>query len=186
MADAVSVTVDTASFGELFGRASRVEPALRTALRRRIRNAAKGLAGEVKAEALLQGEGSGTAGRLGLRRIRPNGRSSYLAFRRDYTYAASSSGRSTGLRQGIAAKVGVAVVAGATRQGVRITSNGNMAGAWQAKSWRHPVFGTRAQWVQQAGRPGYFYTTIGRGAAVVQNEIKAAMQEAAKSLGDNG
>lgn len=158
-------TVDTKDFRTLFSRSSQVEPKLRTALRRRIRNAAKGLAEEVKAEALKPGEGSQR--REGILR-----RKVYRA----------GAGRSTGLRQGIADSVKVNILTGSTRQGVRITANGTLAGAWQGKGWRHPVFEDRETWVAQRGRPGYFHKTIGHGSARVREAVEAAMQEAADSL----
>lgn len=55
--DPIGLTVDTASFRELFARSSQVQPKLRAALRRRIRDAAKGLAGEVQSEVGGRGEG---------------------------------------------------------------------------------------------------------------------------------
>lgn len=45
-------TVDTRDFRELFARSSKVEPKLRTALRRRIRDAAESVADDVRAAAL--------------------------------------------------------------------------------------------------------------------------------------
>ena len=154
-------TVDTRDFRELFARSSQVEPKLRTALRRRIRDAAKGVAEDVKAEALQPGEGVGT---------------------KDYAYAAGR-GRSTGLRRGIAAAVRVGILTGNARSGVRITTNAPLAGAWQARrGWRHPVFGDRDAWVQQRGRPDYFYGTVWDGRDQVKSAVESAMQEAADSL----
>lgn len=166
----LDLTVDTASFGALFSRSSQVEPKLKTALRRRIRDAAKGLAQEVQQEARKPGEGAQVdAGSVRQRRAAP-GRTG-----------------SSGLREGIAARVAVQIMTGQSREGVRISSSGLLAGAWQAQSgWRHPVFGNRSVWAQQRGRPGYFYRTIGRGSPRVKSAVEAAMTEAVASLGGGG
>lgn len=142
------MTVDTTSFRALFSRSSQVEPKLRTALRRNIRNAAKGLADEVKAEA-----------------------------------QAGQYQTNAGLRSRIASGVKVAILTGANREGVRITSSGLLAAGWQSpKGWRHPVFGGNKR-VQQFGRPGYFYRTIGAGAPRVRTAVEQAMAEAVASMG---
>lgn len=145
-------TVDTRDFRELFARSSQVEPKLRTALRRRIRDAAKGVAEDVKAEALKPGE------------------------------TRSAHPRSTGMRARIAGSVKVGILTGASRQGVQITAKAPLAGAWQAeKGWRHPVFG-RTTRVRQMGRPGYFTRTVWDGRDQVKSAVESAMQEAADSL----
>ncbi len=163
----LTVEVDTKDFRTLFSRSSEVAPKLRTALRRNIRSAAKGVAEEVKAEAMQPGMGVEHRSLFGLRR----------------RYAAGS-GRSTGLRAGIAASVKVGILTGASRQGVRITESAPLGAAWQsARGWRHPTFGDREAWVQQKGHPGYFYRTISAGAPRVQKAVESAMSEAVQSLG---
>lgn len=153
-------TVDTRDFRELFARSSKVEPKLRTALRRRIRDAAKGVAEDVKAEALKPGEGVGTKAGWTPRIV-----------------------RTTGLRQNIAGAVKVGILTGNSRSGVRITTNAPLAGAWQARrGWRHPVFGDRDTWVQQKGRPDFFYGTVWAGRDRVKAAVEEAMKEAADSL----
>jgi len=174
-------TVDTRDFRELFARSSQVEPKLRTALRRRIRDAAKGVAEDVKAEALQPGEGVGTKDGWTPRLVRTK-KGTRVRLERRYAYAAGR-GRSTGLRRGIAAAVRVGILTGNARSGVRITTNAPLAGAWQARrGWRHPVFGDRDAWVQQRGRPDYFYGTVWDGRERVRSAVEGAMQEAADSL----
>ena len=95
-------TVDTRDFRELFARSSKVEPKLRTALRRRIRDAAKGVAEDVKAEALKPGE------------------------------TRSAHPRSTGMRARIAGSVKVGILTGASRQGVQIIRVHDIAPVRQA------------------------------------------------------
>lgn len=157
-------TVDTKDFRTLFARSSKVEPKLRTALRRRIRDAAKGVAEDVKAEALKPGEGVGTKAGWTPRIVR-------------------TKKGTTGLRQNIAGAVKVGILTGNSRSGVRITTNAPLAGAWQARrGWRHPVFDDRDTWVQQKGRPDYFYGTVWDGRDQVKSAVESAMQEAADSL----
>ena len=174
-------TVDTRDFRELFARSSQVEPKLRTALRRRIRDAAKGVAEDVKAEALKAGEGVGTKDGWTPRLVRTK-KGTRVRMERKYAYSAGR-GRSTGLRQNIAGAVKVGILTGNSRSGVRITANAPLAGAWQARrGWRHPVFGDREAWVQQKGRPDYFYGTVWDGRERVKAAVEDAMKEAADSL----
>lgn len=147
------IRADTTSFRALFGRSSAVERKLRLSLRRGIRDAAKGIAEDVKDEARKPGV---TGGR---------------------------GGRSTGLRAGVASGVRTQIMTSAAREGVRITSSGRMAGAWQASSgWRHPLFGSRRSWYRQVGRPGYFFRTVGAGSPRVRAAVESAMREASDSL----
>lgn len=174
-------TVDTKDFRELFARSSQVEPRLRTALRRRIRDAAKGVAEDVKTEALQPGEGVGKKGGWTPRTVRTK-TGTRVRLERRYDYSAGR-GRSTGLRQNIADAVKVGILTGNARSGVRIATNGTLAGAWQARrGWRHPVFDDRVAWVQQKGRPGYFYGTVWAGRDHVRGAVEAAMQDAIDSL----
>ncbi len=157
--------VDATSFRALLGRSSQVEPKLRASLRRNIRRAADGLAEQVKAEAMQDGGGAGASAGWGASIRRAKG------------------GESTGLRQGIAAGVKVAIMTGQSREGVRITSSGFLSGAWQAqRGWRHPIFGNRSAWMQQHGRPGFFYRTISAGRGEVRVAVESAMAEAISSL----
>lgn len=178
---AAEFTVDTKDFRVLFARSSQVEPKLRTALRRRIRDAAKGVAEDVKAEALKPGEGVGTKDGWTPRIVRTK-KGTRVRMERRYAYSAGR-GRSTGLRQNIAGAVKVGILTGNARSGVRITTNAPLAGAWQARrGWRHPVFGDREAWVQQKGRPDYFYGTVWGGRDRVKTAVEAAMKDAADSL----
>lgn len=174
-------TTDTTDFRALFAKSSKVEPKLRTALRRNIRTVAKGVAAEVKAEALKPGDGVGKRAGWKARTVKTkNGRR--VRLERQYDYSAGS-GRSTGLRQKISTSVKVGILTGASRQGVRISAGAPLAGAWQAqRGWRHPTFGNRAVWVQQRGNPGYFYTTVSRGSPRVKEAVEDAMREAVASL----
>lgn len=74
-------------------------------------------------------------------------------------------GRSTGLRQGIKEGLVTRVVTGTTRQGIDIrTQNrkGRMSTGWNARRFRHPVFGDKKKWVYQSGQP-YFFKPVFEG-----------------------
>ena len=76
-------------------------------------------------------------------------------------------GRSSGLREGIKAGLVTRVVTGKTRQGIDLrtqNSKGSMSTGWNAKRFRHPVFGNRQKFVYQAGQP-YFFAPVFRGRA---------------------
>ena len=124
-------TVDTKDFRALFARSSQVDKKLRTELRRDIRDAAKGVAEDVKSEAMQEGEGVGT--KAGWRaRLITSKRGTRVRLERRYDYA-KGRGQSTGLRRRIAGSVKVGILTTASRQGVRITANALLAGAWQAR-----------------------------------------------------
>lgn len=74
-------------------------------------------------------------------------------------------GRSTGLREGIKAGLVTRVVTGTTRQGIDVrTQNrkGRMSTGWNAKRFRHPIFGNKKKWAYQAGQP-YFFEPVFEG-----------------------
>ncbi|MFA8415098.1 hypothetical protein ACEPTV_33165 [Burkholderia pseudomallei] len=55
------------------------------------------------------------------------------------------------------------VVTGQTRQGLDFRTQNNkapMSTGWNAKRFRHPVFGNRDAWVYQAGQPYFFAPVI--------------------------
>jgi len=85
-------------------------------------------------------------------------------------------GRSSGLREGIKSALVTRVVTGTTRQGIEVrTQNGKgaMSTGWNAKRFRHPVFGNKsAAWVYQAGQP-YFFAPVFKGRAeLIENAIQ--------------
>lgn len=64
-----------------------------------------------------------------------------------------------GLREGIAAGLVTRVVTGSTRQGVDIRTQkriGTMSTGWNAKRFRHPLFGDKTRWIYQNGQPYFF------------------------------
>jgi len=156
----LELRADVSQFKTLFARSSQVAPQLRTNLRRDIRNAAKLIANEIKAAVLEEPR-------------RPS----------------SHSTKHTGLRQNIAAGIGVSILTGNTKIGVSIISSGKnlpesartLVRAYdRAGGWRHPVFLT-GKWVTQYGRP-YFASVIAKSSTRVTAVVEKAMAEAAQSL----
>lgn len=147
----LTVTADVDDFARLLSRTSVVDAKLRTGLRRNIRNVAKTVASDVKNEVLKP------------------------------PLRAGRNPRHTGLRQGIAAGVGVSILTGNSRAGVQITSRGFLARAYdKPQGWRHPTYGTDA-WVTQRGRP-YFRDRIPAHRDEMAKAVQAALAEAVASL----
>jgi hypothetical protein len=72
-----------------------------------------------------------------------------------------------GLREGIKAGLVTRVVTGTTRQGVDIRTQkkiGEMSTGWNAKRFRHPLFGNKKRWIYQNGQP-YFFKPVFEGRA---------------------
>lgn len=77
----------------------------------------------------------------------------------------ANGGRSSGLRERIKAGLVTRVVTGISRQSIEIktqNSKAPMSTGWNAKRFRHPVFGNKERFVYQAGQP-YFFDPIFRG-----------------------
>lgn len=95
----------------------------------------------------------------------------------------------TGMRAGIAAGVKVQISTAATHPGVRIVATKGqmpagkapMVRAWQRQTFRHPVFGDSAVWVNQSGHP-YFDATIEAHRDKVTKAVNDAMTQAAATL----
>ena len=68
-------------------------------------------------------------------------------------------GQSTGMRAGIKAGLRFRIVSGKTRQGIEFKTTGpkeggyNKAKFWQKTRFRHPAFGNRSRYIDQAGQP---------------------------------
>ena len=85
-----------------------------------------------------------------------------------------------------------AAVSFAKRGGsVRIVTSGSklsaehraLLAAYNTRSWRHPVFGNRDNWDDQAGRP-YFYGPIRKaGKKEMAEGIQAAVNDAVRAMG---
>jgi hypothetical protein len=102
----------------------------------------------------------------------------------------SGNGPSTGLRQGIAEGITVALMTG-KKAGVAIRATTRalpekqktLVRAYGArKGWRHPTFGNTEQWRTQLGRPDYFGGTIYAHREQVTDAVEKAMAEALETL----
>lgn len=148
----MSVRADVDDFARLFARSSLVEAKLRTGLRRDIRNVAKAAAEDSRREVLKE----------------PTRRGKHP--------------RHTGLRERIAAGIGVSILTGNNRAGVQITSRGFLARAYdKPQGWRHPTFGNTAVWSTTYGRP-YFRDRVQTHRDAMAQAVTAAMTEALASL----
>tara|TARA_Y100000114_G_C11736504_1_gene316480 strand:+ start:243 stop:812 length:570 start_codon:yes stop_codon:yes gene_type:complete len=96
-------------------------------------------------------------------------------------------GRSTGLREGIKAGLRTRVVTGKTRQGIEIKTTGpkvdgyNKAKFWNKRRFRHPVFGNRDHYVDQAGQP-YFRAPAFAGRDDMLRRTEQILRDAANSF----
>jgi hypothetical protein len=156
----VTLTADTSQFRELFAKSSQVDAKLKTALRKRIRVAAKTAA---------------TASKQAVT-------GSYR------TRAAAPTSR--GLRANIAAGITVGILTGNSQVGVTITASGKHLAAGQrslprrwdsGRGWRHPTFGNTNAWRTQFGSP-YFYKVITAHQPAVTAAVELAMKDAVNSL----
>lgn len=156
---AVDVSVDAREFVDLVGKTSKLEPALRRQLRKRIREAGTEGAKASKAEVL-----------------------------KAPTTVSRHRMRDKGLRRQMAAGIRVQIAAGerSSRVGVIIKSTGpGLAGErrklikrWDdPRGWRHPVFGDRETWVHQVGRP-YFRKVLAEQKDQLAAKVRQALDEA--------
>jgi hypothetical protein len=158
-AGGIQVAIDPAEWHRLKRELDKFDPALTKALRTRIRNV-----GNVAKAAVL----------AALAESSPDG--------------GPDEG---GGRAALAAATKVTVSFGKSSAGTRITTSSSrlpdqhkaLLHVYNKKSFRHPVFGDRATWVVQEGRP-YFgepiLKVINRAAV---DEIRSALDEATKAIG---
>lgn len=98
--------------------------------------------------------------------------------------------RSVGTRAAIARGVGVRIGTGKRGGSVTIAASPRylpperraMVRAYNAPSFRHPVFGNRDVWRSQSGNP-YFGSVILANAGKLRAAVEAALNEAAAALG---
>lgn len=158
----LSVVIDPGEWYRLKTELDRFDPALARELRRRIKNA-----GSVAAEKV----------------------------RDTLAEPSPDDGPDTGEgRAALAAATKVTVSFSRRSAGARITTSASkLAGrhkgllhVYNKESFRHPVFGDRADWVEQKGRP-YFGTVITKMInREVINEIRAALDDATRKIGATG
>lgn len=94
-----------------------------------------------------------------------------------------------GVRQGIAAGIGIRISTASKGGSVRIVAapskmpagHAPMLKAYNKKSFRHPVYGDTAHWVNQSGRP-FFGAVIYQHRLEIENAVTKAVQEALSIL----
>lgn len=93
-------------------------------------------------------------------------------------------GQSTGLRAGIKAGLRFRIVSGKTRQGIEFKTTGpkvdgyNKAKFWQKTRFRHPAFGDRSRYVDQAGQP-FFRRPVFEGCEQLLRSVEDVLSRAA-------
>lgn len=156
------VTIDPQQWHRFKQDLDKFDPAITRALRKRIRNAGNIAADKVKDELRLSSPAGGP-----------------------------DSGEG---RQALIAATRVSVSFGRSAAGVKITTGSSRLAAehkgllhvYNKKSFRHPVYGNRAVWVTQEGRP-YFGSVIQKAIdREIIAEIRAALDEAVTAIGARG
>ena len=105
------------------------------------------------------------------------------------TEEASGRARSRGARDATAAALRTRVVAGQSRQTIRITGAGDaFSRSYNLLRWRHPIrfnpettTASEVPWVEQGGRP-YFGTVIGKRFPQIRREVDEALGEALDAI----
>lgn len=193
MSNDLGLDVDTASLREVLAALKRIDPKLATGLRRELRESGVDIIAAQRAELAERAPkvaGRSESWRLITPRRGKNGktRKPYLARRVDYHAGATREGGDSNLRQQIADGLRTRVVTGAKREGVEVKTTGpriggsNMARVWQAKQFRHPVFGG-AGWAVQFGHPYFFGPVTDELRNRMQDRVKKAIDAAVDAAG---
>lgn len=161
------VEVDSESIKKLLRDFRELPPKVKTGVRRELRTVGDDVIAEQRA--ILDGPlpaGVRVSGRSHV--FAQNRKTGRMGLKRVNTFADAEvqrPGRSTGLRERIKEGLATRIVTGKTRQGIEIrTSNktAEMSTGWNAKRFRHPVFGNKNNWAYQAGQP-YFHAPVKAG-----------------------
>lgn len=159
MAGGFSVTIDPAEWYRLKQELDRFDPALARSLRKRIREAGQAAVDKVK-ETL------------------------------EMPSPAGGPDEGTG-RAALAAATRVSVSFGKRAAGARIVTSPSklpaehkaLLSVYNKRSFRHPVYGNRRNWVTQEGRP-YFYGPIKEALdEALVGEIREALDDAMRAIG---
>ena len=193
MSDGLAFDVDTASLRSVLQALKSIDPKLATNLRRELRDAGDDIIAAQRAE--LTERAPKVAGRSeGWRLITPKNRKTgktgkpYLARRVTYHAGETRQGGDSDLRQQISRGLRTRVLTGAKREGVEVKTTGpriggsNMARVWQAKQFRHPVFGGEG-WAVQFGHPYFFGPVTDELRTRMQNRVKKALGAAVDAAG---
>lgn len=157
---ATQIKPDAAQLRALLQEFNDLPPKIKTETRRALR----GTGDEVIAaqRAILDGPlpaGVAVAGQTRLFQINKKGSVTILKRNTYEDREVQKPGRSSGLREGIKSGLVTRVVTGTTRQSIEIktqNSKAPMSTGWNAKRFRHPVFGNKEKFVYQAGQPYFF------------------------------
>ncbi|WP_461634500.1 hypothetical protein [Glutamicibacter soli] len=162
-------------------------------LRRNLRSVGDGIIAGQRQE--LSAPPPGVAKRAGKKIVRVkarDGRKAYLRAVNVYEAQAAKRSRSTNLRGRIKQNLKTRVVAGKTRSGIRIEAaktpgsagkkSYNMALVWNKKTFRHPAFGGRSEWVTQYGQP-YWWKPINEGSKQAAAQAEKAINDALNGRG---
>ena len=157
-----SVVIDPQEWFRLKKELDAFDPSLAKALRTRIRNAGKVAAGEVKKTLAMSSPGGGTDD--------GSSRAALIAATR---VSVSFAKKAAGAR----------IVTGSTRLAAK---NKGLLNVYNKKTFRHPVFGDKSNWVAQKGRP-YFGTVIRKALdQALVKEVGSALDEAMAAIGARG
>jgi hypothetical protein len=178
---APEVSIDVSNLREVLTAARDYSPALARELRKRLRSSGEEIIAEQRS--ILDGPLPGNAAKAGSRIklvVPRDGRAPHLRKVNVYKDVATKRNRSTGMRERIKASLKTRVVAGKSRQGVNVRADtrvgGVMAVQWQARRFRHPVFGT-GTFADQKGQP-YFWGPAIAGRDKAAERIKQAIDDA--------
>lgn len=174
MADGDSFDFETPRLREVLERIRGISPAIARNLRRELRASGDEIISRQRAE-LRQRPPRVAGAKRRLVLIRPKKRKPYYAFRTFYQPGDPREGGVSQLRAKISAGLRTRVVTGTKREGIEIRTGGprnggyNMARIYQAKTFRHPVFGDKSRYAAQFGKP-YFFGPI-------TDELRGRMQQ---------
>lgn len=162
---------------------------MRAALRKRIQEAGQPVLAEVKDAArtvpVTSDRGGGTSRRRTYNSVRA-GRRARKAGKNVQAAAARAARRKAGLRDTVAGATKLQI----TNRGVRFFVDSSAMPESQRtlprhldspKGWRHPVFGNRASWVHQQGKP-WFAATIQKRAPKFRQSVLDAMDDVKKQI----
>lgn len=162
---------DPAQLRKLLAQFNDLPPKVKTATRRELRRTGDDVIAEQRAilDGPLPAGVAVTGRRTALVTDKRTGRTYTRRVNRYGDRAVQRGGRSSGLREGIKDGLATRVVTGKTRQSIEIktqNNKGRLSTGWNAKRFRHPVFGNRDRYVYQAGQP-YFFAPIFKGRAAM-------------------
>lgn len=162
---------------------------LRAALRKRLQDAGKPVLDEVKQAArdipVTSDHGGGTSRRRTYNSLRA-GRSAFKRGKSVKAAAKRAAKRPAGLREACAAATKLQI----NTRGIRFYVDSSSMPESQRtlprhldseKGWRHPVFGNKAQWVHEQGRP-WFAATLKKRAPAFRQSCLDAIEDTIKKI----